>query len=153
MVKGFVSALTWVVFQERKKACGIQFSPPLLFFSQQTLQQWLKVSKTAFVLGPESGQIPSLWVCGKVNKWKSRISITEAISYTSTKTNVKKNRPAVTVIILEVKIWMGTTLENMVLTTVAGNICPALVSLSKKLNLHWLQFCSWSRLLTSHVWC
>lgn len=68
MVKGFVSAQTSVVFQERKKTCGIQFSPPLLLFSQQTLQEWLKVSKTASVLGPKNGQIPSQWVSGEVNK-------------------------------------------------------------------------------------
>lgn len=67
MVKGFVSAALSGFPRKREKTCGIQFSPPLLFFSQQTLQQWLKVSETAVVLGPESGQIPPLWVCGEVN--------------------------------------------------------------------------------------
>lgn len=55
-------------FPQKKEDLWDPVSPPLLFFAPQTLQPWLKASETAVFPGPKSGQIPSLWACGKVNK-------------------------------------------------------------------------------------
>lgn len=52
---------------------------------------------------------------------------------------LKKYPPAVTVIILQVKIWMDINLEKQGLTTVAGSVCSSEPETENKMSVTWEQ--------------